>query len=178
MDCYTKLSPTTTADINSDLLKICQNDTPWNVPQVGTLLYKVPDKELIYRDPFLKYICENHMKDNYSLNVNLFKLRAWSHYILHTDQFRSASLNLLVNSEADSISYFKTSELEKGQYSIKELKYDPLSFYLFNSKIPHAMTNRDSDRYLLSISLKHDYPTMKGLLADYIFLNSSGNTLM
>ncbi len=169
IDCYTKLSTTTT--INTELLNLCNDGSAWIDPSIGTFCQKHPSMELIRSDPFLNWVCENYILYDFRTSVHIFMLRPWSHYQLHTDKFRSASINMLINPGADSISYFQTSEFYKLQCSITELQYEPLRYYLFNSRIPHAMTNRDSERYLLSISLKYDYATMKGLLADYSFLN-------
>lgn len=175
-DCFTKLS--VTSAITKDLLHICNDSTAWIDPAVGTFFQKRPEKDLIYKDSFLQYICENYLLYDFRISVNIFMLRPWSHYMLHTDKFRSSSINMLINDDTDSISYFQVSDTYKLQYDILELKYDSGHYYLFNSQIPHAITNKASARYLLSISLKHDYITMKEKLSDQIFLNSSDNTLI
>lgn len=176
IDCFTKLPISST--INDDLMNVCDNGTPWIDPKIGTFYQKHPSRDLIYGDSFLKFVCDQYLNYDFGTSVNIFMLRPWSHYHLHTDKYRPSSINLLLNTDADSISYFQVSDFQKLQCSILELNYEPKHYYLFNSQVPHAVLNKDKERYILSISLKHDYATMKRLLTDHIFLYSSGNTLI
>ncbi len=169
-DCFSKLTVKST--IRKDLLEFCKSDDNWIDPKVGTFLQKKPSQSLIFSDPLLKHICKNSISDHgFDQCVNIFMIMPWTHYMLHTDISRSTSINLLINDHSDSISYFKVTEpYNKLHIGIKELTYEQDTYYLFNSKIPHAVTNRDSARYLLSITLKDDYPTMLEYLKDQNFL--------
>jgi hypothetical protein len=169
-DCFSKLTVKST--IRKDLLEFCKFDDNWIDPKVGTFLQKRPSQSLIFSDPFLKHVCENSISE-YGFNqcVNIFMIMPWTHYMLHTDSSRSASINLLINDHCDSISYFQVTEpYNKLHVGIKELSYEQDAYYLFNSKIRHAVTNRNSARYLLSITLRDDYPTMLEYLKNQNFL--------
>jgi hypothetical protein len=163
---------TVKSTIREELLKFCENGTDWVNPTVGTFFQKHPPIELIFKDSFLKYICENFITDGeFNKCVNIFMLKPWTHYMLHRDVFRSSSINLLINNQSDSISYFQTSEIyNKMHISIEELKYETDKFYLFNSRAPHAVTNRAMPRYLLSISLNKNFNEMQSSLQNYLRL--------
>lgn len=177
-DCFVKLIPKST--IRKDLLDFCTCNNDWINPNIGTFFQKKPPQSLIFNDSFLKYVCENYvLENNFEQCVNIFMIDSWTHYMLHSDRYRSASINLLINDNTDSISYFQVSDIyNKLHVKIKELAYEQDSYYLFNSTIPHAVTNREPPRYLLSITLKYNYYKMKGLLDNQVFLNSSGATLI
>ena len=161
--CFTKINVKSL--IRKELLDFCKANDTWIDPTVGTFLQKKPPQEIIYKDPFLKHICENYLSDHgYEQCVHIFMISPWTHYMMHTDKFRSSSINLLINEYTDSISYFQISEPCKLHIKIKELVYEPDAYYLFNSKALHAITNREPARYLLSITLKDDYEnTLKQL---------------
>ena len=168
--CFEKLN--TKSIIRKELLRICEDDDNWVDPVIGTFLQKRLSRDLIYSDPLLKNICDNYMLDvGFSCSVTIFMLKPWTHYMLHHDIFRPASINLMINDFTDSISYFQVSEpYNKLHIGIEELDYEQDSYYLFNSKIPHAVTNKGSPRYVLSISLKHDYYRMRDFLKDQLIL--------
>jgi hypothetical protein len=169
-NCFVKLTPKST--VRKELLELCTNDNSWIDPVVGTFLQKKPPKDIIFKDPFLKHICENYISGyGFEECVHIFMIKPWTHYMMHTDVFRSSSINLLINDYTDSISYFQASKpYNKLHIGIKELNYEKDSYYLFNSKIPHAVTNREPARYVLSITLKYDYLTMLKHLNDQTFL--------
>lgn len=168
--CFTKLTVKST--IRQDLLKFCEDGNQWIDPTVGTFFQKNPPRDLIFSDPFLQHICDNCLSNNgYNTDVKIYRITPWTHYMLHTDEYRSSSINLLINDESDSISYFKASDTyNKLHIKILELKYEQDSYYLFNSKIPHAITNRDSTRYLLSITLKDNFYSMSKYLKTQLVL--------
>jgi hypothetical protein len=51
------------------------------------------------------------------------------------------------------VSYFKVGMEHSLLYNLVPLVYEPDTFYLFNSQVPHGAICGESDRYLLSISL-------------------------
>lgn len=169
-DCFSKLNVKST--IRKDLLEFCNNDDNWIDPKVGTFFQKKPPQSLIFNDPVLKHICENSISEyGFYHCVHIFMIKPWTHYMLHSDIFRSSSINLLINDYTDSISYFQVTEpYNKLHIGIEELTYEQDAYYLFNSKVPHAVTNRNPARYLLSITLKDDYKTMVKYLKNQNFL--------
>ena len=165
--CFSEIN--TKSTIRQELLQLCNNEKHWIDPNIGTFLQKTPPKDLIYKDNFLKVICENFIS-NYDTDVHIFMINPWTHYMLHTDSHRSSSINLLINDFTDSISYFKVSEIYKSQIDIQELQYKPDTYYLINSKVPHAITNRDLSRYVLSITLNDNFRNIQSKLKDQLCL--------
>ena len=170
-NCFTQINKKST--IRKKLLEFCENGEWVDPPNgTGTFLQKKPSEELIFEDPFLEHVCKNCMSPHgFLYSVTIFMIKPWTHYMLHSDFFRSASVNLLINDYTDSISYFKVSDTyNKLHFDIKELQYEQDYYYLFNSKIPHAVTNRNAARYVLSISLNDDYDTTYKYFNDQLFL--------
>ena len=165
--CFSEIN--TKSTIRQELLELCNSEQNWVDPNIGTFLQKVPPKDLVFKDKFLKFICENFTSD-YVTDVHVFMMRPQTHYMLHADRFRSASINLLINDVTDSISYFQISEVYKSQINIQELQYKLDTFYLFNSRVPHAITNRDLPRYLLSITLNDNFKNVQLKLKDQLYL--------
>ena len=165
--CFSEIN--TKSTIRQELLELCNSEQNWIDPNIGTFLQKVPPKDLIYKDNFLKVICENFISD-YVADVHIFMMRPWTHYMLHADLNRSASINLLINEFTDSISYFQISEVYKSQINIQELQYKLDTYYLFNSRVPHAITNRDLPRYILSITLNDNFKNVRSKLKDQLYL--------
>lgn len=94
-------------------------------------------------------------------------------YDWHTDICRNCTINLLVNPEVDSRCMFSKEKIIKTRkaieenlyiddhpfvdgFSFHELKYKKNKFYLFNTKVEHAMINYDkkSQRYLASLEFQ------------------------
>lgn len=165
--------------IRKELLEFCINDTDWRVPEKGTFSKKSPPIEILKQDLFLSHIVDNYIPKfgDISLFINIFLLNPWTHYMLHQDKYRSASINMVLNNEVDSITYFQKSDPIKLHMDIEELVYKHDSYYLFNSKIPHAVINRKYPRYLLSITLDKSYDQMAEILKNHI-LCESGTTLI
>jgi hypothetical protein len=163
-DCYRKLIPQ--CKVRESLLEFCLKNNNWINPQVGTFYKKTPPKDIIFSDPVLTDICNNHSKHSeWIMGTHIFLLQPWTHYMLHQDSTRECSLNLLINSTSDSISYFQMTELyNKLHIGISELPYETDCFYILNSKIPHAITNRDSRRFMLSITLNCNFYDMVEIL--------------
>jgi hypothetical protein len=170
--CYKKLNQK--CSIRKKLLEFCLMDNNWEKPETGTFFKKTPSKELLQKDDLLNLITDKFLLfEKWSDSVNIFLLKPWTHYILHQDKFRESSLNLLINFEdVNSLTYFQTSEIyNKLHFEFSNLEYELDSFYLFNSKIPHAVTNFDNPRYLLSITLKGNFDDMKNTLHELNFLD-------
>jgi hypothetical protein len=140
--------------VNYGLLKLCeQDDNWWPVSGTGTVEKKTPHRNLLAADSFLaNHIIPRMPQIQWESCAHIFLMRPNTHYQLHTDGARSASINMLLN-RALSNCYFRTTEVVNNQYGIAVLDYKPLTYYLFNNSEPHAITNRHQARYMLSITL-------------------------
>lgn len=86
-------------------------------------------------------------------NFRIHKMEPNTHYVFHTDSGRGASINMMLSADSDGVSYFKVGTEHSLLYNLVPLVYEPDTFYLFNSQVPHGAICGESDRYLLSISL-------------------------
>ncbi len=158
--------------IRKELLELCEKNSDWIDPIKGTFFQKKPPKELIYKDTFLEFVCKNYLlEDNFDDSVTIFLLRPWTHYMMHMDRFRKSSINMLINDYSDSIAYFQVSAPYNSLHiDIKELQYEIDTYYLFNSRMPHAVTNKSIPRYLLSITLNDSFENLKSSFQNQLFL--------
>jgi hypothetical protein len=105
----------------------------------------------IKNDPILSMI---QTKWNIGLgNFRIHKMEPNTYYVFHTDSGRGASINMMLSAGSDGVSYFKVGMEHSLLYNLVPLVYEPDTFYLFNSQVPHGAICGESDRYLLSISL-------------------------
>ena len=151
---YLKLAPTST--IIGPLLHTCIRDNDWfGLGQSGgTVIKKTPHKAIIEQDLFLReHILPRTPQGQWETVAHIFLMEPYTHYTMHTDGTRGCSVNLLINPEADSVCYFKSSEEKQFMHGICHLKYQANTYYLFNSGEPHAITNLGQRRYLLSLTL-------------------------
>ena len=138
------------------LLKVCTRDNDWFrlAETGGTIIKKTPHRLLLEQDPFLvAHILPRMPRIQWEAVASIFLMEPYTHYTMHTDGHRGASVNLLINPEVDSHCYFKSSEEVRYSYNICPLDYKHNCYYLFNSGKPHAITNLGQPRYLLSLSL-------------------------
>ena len=89
----------------------------------------------------------------------LLKIPSKSFYNWHVDDFRQSCINLLVSKNHHSYSMFGEHKNKYYYNDIIELKYKPLTYYLFNNQENHAVINLDDrDRYLFSLCFKKEIP--------------------
>ena len=105
----------------------------------------------IRKDPILSMI-RNEWNIDLG-NFRIHKMEPNTYYVFHTDSGRGASINMMLSAGSDGVSYFKVGEEHSLLYNLVPLVYEPDTFYLFNSQVPHGVICGESDRYLLSISL-------------------------
>jgi len=152
---YYKLN--TKCTVRQDLLNYANSITDWTPKENLTFLQHTVPREIIDRDTTLKTLADT-LNQHYDLGVRIFKMPPWVFYELHTDLFRPASVNMLLNDSSDSVSFFEVGPFRKGQLCIEELSYETDTMYLFNTQQKHAVLNKSEDRYVLSIAmngLKH-----------------------
>lgn len=75
-------------------------------------------------------------------------------YKWHVDYSRGPAINLQMNTEIQSLCLFETEELNKERVKYLELKYQPDTFYLFNTQINHSIITFSETRYLFTLQFK------------------------
>lgn len=121
---------------------------------------KVIPREILLRDLFLSSIYKK-----YPFNAALLIMEPETIYNWHSDGERRATINMLVN-DAESICIFMDPDEEQGMVNhITELKYRPMSYYLFNTEHRHLSINQSAKpRFLFSVEF---HSKEDGSLVDY-----------
>ena len=104
------------------------------------------DRNLIERIPCIQLI-------NNIVNIDriiILSMPERSSYDWHVDDHRNATLNLLINNHGSSYCMFG-KPIDYAKHKIVRLDYEPLHFYLFNTKIDHMVVNHGPQRYMLSM---------------------------
>jgi hypothetical protein len=118
----------------------------WEI-QRGFIVTFIPD-EIIDQDPYLKAV-----KEHYKVLQVLVCLPPNTCYPWHKDLNRRTIINMPLNAQDKSCCVF-AKKLEDEQYfDIAELKYQPDTYYLFNTQEEHMVLNFSEKRYLLSFTL-------------------------
>ena len=109
-------------------------------------------------DPWWRELYKAH-----PFRAGIIKLEKNTYYDWHVDTDRGVGLNLLLNNWDYSHCMFNPTlrrgkTLEHGNVTDKfiEMKYDPHTYYLFNTQIPHTVYNFKGTRYLLSVDFEED----------------------
>lgn len=92
----------------------------------------------------------------YKMLSKVFMLLPNTTYNWHVDAFRYVAFNCLLTTDDSNYLTLFCDELEKYNlvyFKTKRLVYEPRRFYLFNTQVPHIITNySDKPRYLISIA--------------------------
>lgn len=77
-------------------------------------------------------------------------------YNWHTDTRRGVSINMVLNPQ-DGVSHcIFTADKDVVVGGFTELKYEPETYYLFNTQVSHMVLNFDKPRLLLTVEFSED----------------------
>lgn len=134
--------------ITDELLAFAKGlaDEDWDM-QRGFLVTMIPD-EIIDKDPYLKAV-----KKKYKVLQVMVCLPPHTCYPWHKDLNRRTIINMPLNAHGKSCCVF-TNQLNDEQYfEIAELRYEPATYYIFNTQEDHMVLNFEEKRYLFSFTL-------------------------
>jgi hypothetical protein len=103
-------------------------------------------EDFVYQDKFLKDLA---YKRQYI--AGLLELPPNTAYNWHVDTDRHCGLNMLVYDDGQSKCLFAPEGEVQVVMPIVELKYQPNTFYAFNTKVPHTVINFTEKRYMFSL---------------------------
>ena len=84
-------------------------------------------------------------------NSKIMRMKPNTYYTPHRDGNRSCSINLLLNNECDSFTFFDNGYHKPMQNDFVELKYEKDSYYLLDSTIEHGVINHNQWRYVFTM---------------------------
>lgn len=106
-------------------------------------------KDFVEEDDFLRELAKN-----YSFDAVIVKMSPNSCYNWHRDTKRQCSVNMLIDG-FDSHCVF-SNDPEDVNIPVMELKYQPETYYAFDTQTPHMILNLNNPRYLFSLEFKDD----------------------
>lgn len=135
--------------IADELLAKAVDGTPW-VPYYNFMAKPAP-KELIIEDTFLSWLDER-----YEFIGGILRMEPYHQYDWHIDTRRGVGINMLLNPDDGFSSCMFTETPERLVKNIYPIKYNPKTYYIFNTQQPHCVINFSKPRYLFSIEFALD----------------------
>lgn len=101
---------------------------------------------LLLQDSFLSYLAKKR-----EFYAGILRMPPNTCYNWHTDTDRKVGLNMLLADDNKSRCVFMDDEKPGVVFAIKELKYQPSTYYVFNTQKYHMVLNTTQPRYLFSL---------------------------
>ena len=134
--------------LNQDLIDLIGNSDPWISYYHFNL--KSVSYDLLSKDPFFQWL-----NSRYQFQTGILRSDPYTCYDWHVDTLRKVGINLLINTDVRSACLFSRNK-QQIVFDIEELKYQPNTYYLFNTQILHSVYNFENTRYLLSVEFIKD----------------------
>jgi hypothetical protein len=120
--------------------------------------------QLLNRDGFLVALASKR-----KFHAGILRMQPKSCYNWHVDTDRKVGLNMLIQ-DGKSHCLFMTED-NGLRCNVKELKYEPDSYYVFNTQVPHMVLNIEQPRYLFSLEFLDED---RGLTFDELLVDIKG----
>jgi hypothetical protein len=132
---------------------------------------KVIPQILLLNDPFFKFL-----KSHCNFMGGVLNIAPNICYSFHTDDDRKASINMLL-SNSPSHCIFSPTRINDRLLNIVELVYEPETYYVLNTTVPHMVINFNLPRFMFSIQFLQDisYDDVLEIIALYNFINKEKN---
>lgn len=110
--------------------------------------------DLMRRDPFLSYLSKKR-----KFQAGILRMPPNTCYNWHMDTDRKVGLNMLLEDDRQSRCVFIAEDRGKASgvaspevvFKTRELKYQPSTYYVFNTQKPHMVLNTTRPRYMFSL---------------------------
>jgi hypothetical protein len=132
-----------TSSIAKDLLQYALDSHNWK-QYYNFKAVPVP-REILRLDSFLVELASKR----YFL-AGILKMEPNTCYNWHVDTDRKVGLNMLLSDDGDSRCLFLDGE-PGVVFKTQELSYQPDTYYVFNTQVPHMVLNTTRPRYLFSL---------------------------
>ena len=101
--------------------------------------------EILWEDPFMGNLAEKR-----AFHAGILRMEPNTCYNWHVDTDRKVGLNMLLSDDGDSRCLFLDGE-PGVVFKTQELSYQPDTYYVFNTQVPHMVLNTTRPRYLFSL---------------------------
>ena len=102
-------------------------------------------REILRRDSFLVKLAGKRV-----FHAGILRMEPNTCYNWHVDTDRKVGLNMLLSDDGDSRCLFMDGE-PGVVFKTQELLYQPDTYYVFNTQVPHMVLNTARPRYLFSV---------------------------
>ena len=110
--------------------------------------------DILIKEPILE-----KLNSVYPIKIaGYLKMEPYMNYRWHKDTNRKVGINMLLTPNVHSYTLFgkQLPNWTDEQYKFIELKYQPYTFYLFNTTIEHTVFNFNETRWLFSVEFDSD----------------------
>ena len=102
-------------------------------------------REILRMDSFIVNLASKR-----SFHAGVLRMEPNTCYNWHVDTDRKVGLNMLLSDDGNSRCLFLDGE-PGVVFNTRELKYEPDTYYAFNTQVPHMVLNTTKPRYLFSV---------------------------
>jgi hypothetical protein len=106
--------------------------------------------EILWADPFLSALANKR-----AFHAGILRMEPNTCYNWHVDTDRKVGLNMLLSDDGGSRCLFLDGE-PGVVFKTHELDYQPDTYYVFNTQVPHMVLNTVKPRYLFSVEFLGD----------------------
>jgi hypothetical protein len=134
--------------IANDLLLYAMGGHSWT-QYYNFMAIPVPD-EILWADPLLAAL-----GNKLAFHAGILRMEPNTCYNWHVDTDRKVGLNMLLSDDGESRCLFLDGE-PGVVFKTHELDYQPDTYYVFNTQVPHMVLNTVKPRYLFSVEFLGD----------------------
>ena len=131
------------ASIAKDLYVYAKSSPNWT-QYYNFMAVQIP-REILQLDSFLVGLAGKR-----TFHAGVLRMEPNICYNWHVDTDRKVGLNMMLSDDGNSRCLFLDGE-PGVVFNTRELKYEPDTYYAFNTQVPHMVLNTTRPRYLLSV---------------------------
>jgi hypothetical protein len=131
------------ASIAKDLYVYAKSSPNWT-QYYNFMAVQIP-RDILQLDSFLVGLAGKR-----TFHAGVLRMEPNTCYNWHVDTDRKVGLNMLLSDDGSSRCLFLDGE-PGVVFNTRELKYEPDTYYVFNTQVPHMVLNTTRPRYLFSV---------------------------
>ena len=131
------------ASIAKNLYVHAMNSPKWT-QYYNFMAVQIP-REILQLDSFLVGLAGKR-----TFHAGVLRMEPNTCYNWHVDTDRKVGLNMMLSDDGNSRCLFLDGE-PGVVFNTRELKYEPETYYVFNTQVPHMVLNTTKPRYLFSV---------------------------
>lgn len=134
------------SQIAGELLSLAHSINHWEKSYGFDVIEVFP--EFLANDPVMSRLVKT-----YAFKACILRMPENTCYQWHVDAVRQVGINMLLEDAGGSHCVF-AEDFSEQVFPITELKYQPNTYYVFNTQKPHMVTNFSKPRHLFSVKFE------------------------